>query len=71
MTGRADIERDRGFITESDISEVLHEPGNQSESCLTSVQGKTKRTGDALNYVTKSATKRVGDMMCTCEDDGF
>lgn len=54
--------RDSVVVTESDVSEVLCEPGSQAMSCFSNVQGRAERTKDVIDDVDRSTSERVCDM---------
>lgn len=64
--------RDRSDVTESHVSEMLCEPVSQVMSRLANVQGRAKRTRDAIDDVGRGTSKRVCDrkrtVMGFCED---
>lgn len=57
--------RDRCNVAESDVSSVLCESVGQAVSCLTNVQGRAERAGDAVNDVTGSSGEGDRDVLRT------
>lgn len=61
MTIRVEVARNWSVIVESDVSDVLRDPGSEVTPCLTVVQRRVERAGTG---------DMIGTMMGGCED-GF
>lgn len=65
--------RDRGFIAESNVSEILRKPVSQAASSKSKVQRMVARQGNAINDVARSAngvSDIIGTMMDACKYGG-